>query len=424
METYAMALNIAIPVFIVLMLLELAVSYMRGTEVSNLMDAVSSLSSGVTNITKDVLGLGISIISYSWLRDHIAFFSLPVNGWTVALSFIGLDFAQYWIHRIEHRVNIFWNRHIIHHSSEEYNLACALRQPISDVFSYYPFFLLPMAVMGVPAEIFAMVAPVHLFLQFWYHTRLIGKMGFLEKFLMTPSHHRVHHAINPEYLDKNYAPIFVLWDKWFGTFQEELDEVPPVYGVKRPVKSWNPLWISVQHFFLILSDAWHTKKWSDKFRIWFMPTGWRPEDVKEKYPVKVWENVYDQVKYQTSASLLMKSWSAIQLVVTLVLALYLFNRISDLPGTQMLVYGAFIFYSVFSYTSLMDGNRMSWGLEMVRAGGMLGWIWLSGDWFRASELWSGIPAAVAMYAVVSAVMVSWIYFREQSPGRQFKAVAV
>jgi sterol desaturase/sphingolipid hydroxylase (fatty acid hydroxylase superfamily) len=424
METYAMALNIAIPVFIVLMLLELAVSHMRGIEVSHLMDAVSSLSSGVTNITKDVLGLGISIISYSWLAEHISLFTLPVNVWTVVLSFIGLDFAQYWLHRMEHRVNIFWNRHIIHHSSEEYNLPCALRQPISDVFSYYPFFLLPMALLGVPAELFAIVAPVHLFLQFWYHTRLIGKMGFLEKFLMTPSHHRVHHAINPEYLDKNYAPIFVLWDKWFGTFQEELEHVPPVYGVKRPVSSWNPLWISFQHFWLILTDAVRTEKLLDKIRIWFMPTGWRPEDVKQKYPVKVWENVYDQVKYQTNASLLLKSWSALQLVVTLSLALYLFNRISDLQGVSMLIYGAFIFYSVFSYTSLMDGNRFAWLLELVRSGGMLLWIWLSGDWFRASEWWEGLPVVIAAYAIISAVVVSWIYFSETVQPHQEEGLAV
>ena len=132
------------------------------------------------------------------------------------------------------------NRHIIHHSSEEFNLACALRQPISSFVNLFTFLLLPAALFGVPSTVIAILLPIHLFLQFWYHTRYIGKLGFLEKFMVTPSHHRVHHAINPEYMDRNHGQIFIFWDKWFGTFQEELDSVPPVFGITRPAHTWNP----------------------------------------------------------------------------------------------------------------------------------------------------------------------------------------
>ena len=136
----------------------------------------------------------------------------------------------------------------------------------------------------------SIVLPIHLFAQFWYHTRLIDKMGFLEKIIVTPSHHRVHHAINPEYIDKNYASIFILWDKWFGTFQEELEEVKPVYGVKKPVKTWNPLLINFMHVFQLIKDAYRTADIKAKFTIWFKQTGWRPTDVAEKYPIEIIED--------------------------------------------------------------------------------------------------------------------------------------
>jgi alkylglycerol monooxygenase len=153
--------------------------------------------------------------------------------------------------------------------------------------------------LGVPASVVAVVAPLHLFAQFWYHTQHINKMGFLEKIIVTPSHHRVHHAINKEYLDKNYGQIFIFWDKWFGTFQEELPDVKPVYGITRPVQTWNPIKINFMHLWLLVKDAWNTKSWKDKFRIWMMPTGWRPADVAEKYPVYKIEDVYNFEKYAT-----------------------------------------------------------------------------------------------------------------------------
>jgi sterol desaturase/sphingolipid hydroxylase (fatty acid hydroxylase superfamily) len=124
--------------------------------------------------------------------------------------------------------------------------------------------LLPAALLGVPPTVIAVVAPLHLFAQFWYHTRHIGKMGFLEKIIVTPSHHRVHHAINKEYIDKNYGQIFIFWDKMFGTFQEELKEVPAVYGITRPVQTWNPLKINFLHMWLLMKDAWYTRSWKDK----------------------------------------------------------------------------------------------------------------------------------------------------------------
>ena len=210
MEAYAKALNFGIPFFALLILLELVYGVLTKRITANLPDTISSLSSGIANITKDILGLIVAVISYSWLESNYAFFELNVVWWMFPLVFVVKDFAGYWIHRFEHMVNYFWNRHMIHHSSEEYNLACALRQSISQIFSLTIFILFPLALLGVPTEVFAIVAPIHLFAQFWYHTQHIHRMGILEKIIVTPSHHRVHHAINELYLDRNFSQIFIV----------------------------------------------------------------------------------------------------------------------------------------------------------------------------------------------------------------------
>ena len=285
METYGKILLIAMPAFLLLILLEKFYGVLRGNDTVRNMDMVSSLSSGITNVTKDILGLSVAIIGYSWLVDKIAVVHVKNTFLTYAIAFVALDLAGYCVHRIQHTYNVFWNNHLVHHSSEEYNLACALRQSIAGIVKLFTVFLLPAALLGVSAQVIAVVAPLHLFAQFWYHTQHIKKMGFLEHIIVTPSHHRVHHAINPVYLDKNFSQIFIFWDKLFGTFQEELPDVPAVYGITRPVQTWNPVKINFMHLWLLIKDAWRAKKWKDKFRIWFMPLGWRPEDVAEKYPV-------------------------------------------------------------------------------------------------------------------------------------------
>lgn len=306
---------------------------------------------------------------------------------------------------MEHRINIFWNRHIIHHSSEEYNLSCALRQSASEVFSFVGLFLLPAALIGIPAQVIAVIAPIQLFAQFWYHTRLIDKMGFLEYIIVTPSHHRVHHAINPEYIDKNYSQIFIIWDKLFGTFQPELKEVPAVYGVKRPVQTWNPLLIAVQHAWLVIRDAFHTKNWKDKLRIWFMPTGWRPSDVAAARPVSVIENVFDFSKYDTALSSSMLTWAWIQLWILLGFTMYLFFNFAAIGFPMVLVYGLFLFVSIFSITSMLDKANYAALSECLRSLFGLGLLYFQGgDWFGISTGFEFWKYAIGGYFIFSGIM--------------------
>ncbi|HMQ07607.1 MAG TPA: sterol desaturase family protein [Saprospiraceae bacterium] len=411
MESYAQVLNIAIPFFIILILIEWVWGYRKGMVTNRSLDTVSSLSSGLTNTIKDVIGLSVVIISYDWLVDHLAIYRIESQIWMYVAAFIGLDFAGYWGHRWSHEINLFWNRHIIHHSSEEFNLACALRQSISSIVNVFFFLYIPMALVGVPTQVVAIVAPLHLFAQFWYHTRLIGKMGFLEYILVTPSHHRVHHAINPEYLDKNYAQIFIFWDKWFGTFQEELPEVTPVYGVKRPVNTWNPILINFQHLWLLIQDAWRTNNLLDKIRIWFMPTGWRPEDVSKKFPKSYIDNPYDQVKYDTPATTYLKIWSWVQMLVCLVLMLYLFNNIARFSLLEILLYGVFLFISIFSFTSLMDGTRYAVLAEFFRLIFGFSLIYIQKGWYGLDNFMPHGTTVLIIYLIFS--FAASIYFEKK-----------
>jgi alkylglycerol monooxygenase len=403
MEAYGKILLIAMPAFLFLVLFEKWWGWRKGKDTVRQNDMISSLSSGVTNVTKDVLGVGLVIISYQWLVAKIAVVHIDATWLVYLIAFMTLDFAGYWVHRLQHEYNLFWNAHIVHHSSEEFNLACALRQSISTLVKVFAIFLLPAALLGVPSEVIAVVAPLHLFAQFWYHTQHIDRMGFLEKIIVTPSHHRVHHAINPEYLDRNYGQIFIFWDKLFGSYQEEMPNVTPVYGVTRPVQTWNPIKINFLHLWLLIKDAWRAQSWNDKLRIWFMPLGWRPADVAEKYPIYKIKDVFNFEKYDPKATSNLIWWSWVQLLALLLFVSYLFGSIAKIGSPNFFWYGAFIFLMVYSSTELLDKNKNAylWELAKNLLGAYL--IWRNGGWFGLDSLLPYGSAVVAFYLGVSTV---------------------
>lgn len=396
METYGKILVIAMPIFLVLVLLEKWYGMRKGFDTVRNMDMVSSLSSGITNVTKDVLGLTLTILAYGWLVQKVAVVHINTTWITYIIAFIALDFSGYWVHRLSHEINFLWNKHLVHHSSEEFNLACALRQSISTFVNIWTVFLLPAALLGIPAQVIAVLAPLHLFAQFWYHTRHIGRMGWLEHILVTPSHHRVHHAINPEYIDKNHSQIFIIWDKLFGTFQEELPHVPPVYGITRPVSTWNPIKINFLHLWLMVKDAWRTKSWKEKWLLWWKPTGYRPADVAAKYPVPKIEDVYHFEKYDPHVSTGVKVWAWVQLTILLLLLTYFFSNIAAIGSPAIFMYGAFIFMMVYATTELMDGNPYAAIYELIKniyGAALIGYYQ---DWFGISGFlpWA-LPVIVA-----------------------------
>lgn len=366
MSTYANVLTIAIPVFFFLVLVEILYGLISKKNYYNLMDTLSSLSSGITNLLKDLLGIGIIIISYPFIKKSISIIELNESILLYFIAFICLDFASYWNHRLNHSVNFFWNQHVIHHSSQEFNLACGLRQSISNLLGYGAIFLIPAAIFGVPHKVISYLAPLHLFGQFWYHTKHIGKLGFLEYIFVTPSQHRVHHAINTEYIDKNLSAIFCIWDRLFGTFQEELQNIPCVYGTLKPVNTWNPFIINFQHLWYLIVDAWHTRNFKNKIKIWFMPTGWRPDDVKALIKRDKIIDVYNQKKYNIEYDNIHVFFALFNFIYINAALWLLLTGYDELGYNLKIFYSIFILTTIFGFTSIMDSYKWASYIEFLR----------------------------------------------------------
>ena len=402
MDTYANILLITIPIFLILIMVEISYGAWKNDLKHSYMDTISSLSSGFTNLMVDILGLGIIIFSYPFFYERLKVIELEESIFLYFIAFVCVDFASYCHHRLKHSINIFWNMHVIHHSSEEFNLACALRQSITNNLGIGILFLVPAALLGVPPKMISILGPLHLFGQFWYHTRHIGKLGWLEYILVTPSQHRVHHAINKEYIDKNLAAIFCIWDRAFGTFQEELDDVPCVYGTLKPVRTWNPILINFQHLWFLTQDAWYTSSIKDKFKIWFMPTGWRPKDVVKTIPRSKVENVFNQEKYKFEYTLIHKIFVGFHFLVLNILLFIFLSSFADLSFSDKTGYFLLIFSTIFSFSSLMDGYKWSINFEFIRI--FLGMLVL---YFQA-ELSitdnSSMTMFLSCYLIVSAIL--------------------
>jgi alkylglycerol monooxygenase len=280
----AQIIVLATPVFLLLIALEYIVGRARGRDTYRAADAMSSIGLGMLNQIAGVFARAFTVGIYTLLYDRIALAKLPADAWWVWVgALVAYDFFYYWHHRLGHRVALFWAAHVVHHQSEDYNLSTALRQTGSGWLAGWVFYL-PMAVAGVPPLVFGTVALIDLLYQFWVHTQQVGRLGWFDRWFCSPSNHRVHHAVNDVYIDRNYGGIWMVWDRMFGTFQEELDEEPCIYGTRKPLRSWNPLWANLEVYTGLAKDAWRARAWADKLRVWFMPPGWRPADVAAADP--------------------------------------------------------------------------------------------------------------------------------------------
>jgi len=217
------SLMLAVPAFVLFMLAEKIASMWIGKDVmKNHFDVISSLSSGAASVIIGAMGIGVTLVSYDWLVENVAIWQFDYHSPLVWLMVIlSLDFGNYWVHRINHKYNFFWQLHIVHHSSEEFNLPVALRQSATNrLLNLFTVFYLPMALLGIPLEITAVVTLLHLYYQYSYHTQFFQSLGWLERIIVKPQQHRIHHAINPEYIDKNFDAWFRIWDHMMGTFEQ------------------------------------------------------------------------------------------------------------------------------------------------------------------------------------------------------------
>jgi alkylglycerol monooxygenase len=407
----------AVPVFFLLIGVELVVALWERKSFYRLHDSINDLSCGST---EQIIGLflkGLLFLGYQGTYGYATRTGInlvdvhsysPGGKWLAAIVlFLGVDCAYYWFHRIAHEYNAPWAGHVVHHSSEDYNLAVALRQgSFQGLFSW--IFYLPLAMLGFPPSWFAATASFNLLYQFVIHTRTIGRLGPLEWVFNTPSHHRVHHGRNPKYLDKNYAGTLIVWDRMFGTFQVEEEE--PVYGLTKPLNSWNPLWANLHVWRDLFRDAWLAPRWIDKLRIWFMPQGWRPAGLPPN-PIASEVTPQTVIRYDTSMPRGLNIYALAHFVVILPLTVGLMAEGKSLPRGELAMGALLVLWALLNLGGIFDHRRWALASELARLP------------LTAALLASRLPdaswRAPAQIGLVLAVVASWLcllVYRRQFDG--------
>jgi sterol desaturase/sphingolipid hydroxylase (fatty acid hydroxylase superfamily) len=363
---------LAVPFFLLAIVIELLVNWRKQAGYYRSNDAINSISAGMLDTTTGYFTKFLPLLAWGFVLENLAIIDMPLAWfdasprgialWIVAA--IAWDFFYYWFHRFSHEISILWAAHAVHHQSEEYNLSTALRQT-STSFLFGWIFYLPLFVAGFPVEVLVTVNAVNLIYQFWVHTRLIGRLGPLEKVLMTPSHHRVHHAQNERYIDRNYGGMLIVWDRLFGTFEPESDDDPVIFGVRKPLASWNPFWANFQVYDYLLFDARHTKRWRDKIGIWFRRTGWRPADVETRYPKKNLD-LEGFRKFDPSVGRGMERYAVAQFAVAIAAILWIGEVYVDEGLSAVVIACLGVWVLLFSLGALNEGRDWSRRFEELR----------------------------------------------------------
>ncbi len=355
----------AIPMFFLLLAAEAIYSYVKHKKLYRLNDTITNLSLGIGNQVVAVLTKVLLFGTYVYFYQHFAFFHLPVTWWSFFLCLLMFDFLFYWAHRLSHEMNFLWGAHVVHHQSEEYNLSVALRQPwFHNLIAFFIF--LPMPFFGFDPMTFVLAAGIHTLYQFWIHTRAIHKLpAVVEYFLNTPSHHRVHHAVNPKYIDKNHAGVFMIWDRMFGTFKAEEDPEEIIYGITTQFKSWNPVWANYHYYVEMWDKATQMKTWRDRLHIIIARPGWLPDYMGGyQSPKEVDTTVY--TKYDADTSNLFKAYGVLQFVLTLVGSIAYLDHFSTISSFYKWLFAAVIVLSVMIIGAIFEQRKWIVWAEIAR----------------------------------------------------------
>jgi alkylglycerol monooxygenase len=401
--TYGRAVAFAAPVFLLAVTIEAIVNRARGTHYYSLADALTSVGCGTAFIGARVTFGFLGLVAYDLVVNNWAPVLLPASHWgTWLFAFVLYDLCYYWWHRLSHTVSFLWGSHVVHHQSEEFNLTTALRQPATAFLTGWMFYL-PLAFCGVPIGVYLAVGVAQLFYQFWPHTRHIGRLGFFDRVVQTPSNHRVHHARNGVYVNKNYVGVFLIWDRIFGTFQEERDDLPCEYGISEPVRAWNPIWANV-HFYASLARAsWQTRSWVDKVRVWVAPPGWLPADVHTPPPASF------RPRFSMGGA---TAYALVQFAAAIVAnEHFLFIFAAQTPATNAL-YFAFVVSTLFSVSAVLEGRSEFFPLEVLRLVVVAGLVGVSGQWFGIAQ-----PLPVIAFAVGSLIWFATLWSRSALTSR-------
>ena len=365
----------AIPFFMLLVGIEFVYGLIKKENNYRINDALASMSLGLISRFVPLLGLGFQYVVYTYVAEEFNLSLLnSTETWVWVTAFFMYDLCYYWMHRLHHEIKVFWATHVVHHHGEEFNLSTAMRQT-STGFLWKWIFFLPMFLVGIPPNVFVTVAGINLIYQFWVHTEHIGKLGALEYIFITPSNHRIHHAQNDDYLDANYGGVFIIWDRIFGTYIDERDDLKPVYGTVKPLKTFNPLWANIEVFYQMILDSYHTKKWKDKIRVWFSPPAWRPDDVKDRYPVDK-NDLNNFEKYDPEITKTEKIFAFFQFTMINGLTILMLFNVDKFSYQEMAGVAILVSTLAISNALLLDGKRYANNIEVVRACAVLVFVYL------------------------------------------------
>lgn len=395
---------LSIPVFFSLIALEVVWDKSRGLGLYRLGDTLANIGCGIMDQSSGLFSKVIVVGAYTAVfhaSGHWRSWELENTLGVWMATFVCADFAYYWAHRLSHEVNLLWIGHSVHHQSEDYNLGVALRQSVlQKVLLMWVYW--PLAMLGFPPELFLTCMAVNLLYQFWIHTELIDKMGPLEWILNTPSHHRVHHGRNPEYIDRNHAGVFILWDRIFGTFQKEIAK--PTYGVTRATETFNPVhaqWKPVVHLW---QDLRSIPNWRDKIRFMFAPPGWYPESmggVQQPPDITGRESKFDpQPQVQVTFALLVR-WGCL-----LAVALGALKVAALIPGWQLALILTWVFAALAATGELWNngggvrrlGFALLVDLTFVPAG-MLAFNIVGGAWLAGLVLSAALSYGLSLWSL-------------------------
>ncbi len=389
----------AIPGFVFLILSEWIYGLARGRNTYRVADTITSISLGSISRLRGLLFLGFGAWFYTRATDGYHLIDLPDKGvgiWLFAL--LAYDFSYYWFHRISHEVNLFWAAHVVHHQSEDYNLGTALRQSGSGLFGF--IFYVPWLYIGIPPEILLASAALNLVYQFWVHTQHVPKLGPLEYIFVTASNHRVHHAQNELYIDRNYGGIFIIWDRMFGSFQAELANEPCIYGIRKSLKSYNPLWANVHVYWSVFLDSLHATRWQDKIMVWFHGPGWRPAGLDETHPVER-ISLEDFSKFDPVVSKPARMYAFFQFVCTTLAATGMLIGAKDLAPATLLFAIGLIFFSFYSQSAWTEGRAFARWLEWPK----LGLVFVVLVYLPLNP---GMVLTLQAYLLISVLSLSWL----------------
>jgi sterol desaturase/sphingolipid hydroxylase (fatty acid hydroxylase superfamily) len=345
-------ITFAVPVFFLMIIIEYCYGRFVGKDTYRLNDTFTSISLGMISRYPTMLNLGVQSLIFVYIGKYLNVGLLSMkNPLTWIIAFLLYDLSYYWMHRMHHEIKILWATHSVHHHGEDYNLATALRQT-STGWLWKWIFYMPMIILGVPGEVFVTVAGINLVYQFWVHTEHIGHLGFLEKIFITPMNHGIHHAKNKEYIDANYGGVFIIWDRMFGTYTARLADVTPVYGTVSALKSFNPIWANTQVYTNMIKDTIKTKKLSDKIKIWYSRTYWRPEDcIEEKDPKEFY------VKYDPIITSDIKVFSFFQMLFTIIVSGSVLFFLAQFSYNEIIAFAVSITLLSSLTATLLQGKR-------------------------------------------------------------------